>query len=79
MDPVVNGIFIRSREMLAESPDGAFEAASATDDRRTIMPTSAGKRSAEMSTTLTMRVIGALEPTDTSWIAWDDKLTGFGV
>ena len=43
------------------------------------METNTGKRTAKVRTTLTKRVIEALEPTDTSWIAWDDKLTGFGV
>ena len=43
------------------------------------MPTSTGKRTARMRTTLTKRVIDALQPTDTAWIAWDDKLKGFGV
>ena len=43
------------------------------------MQTNTGKRTAKVRTTLTKRVIEALEPTDTSWIAWDDKLTGFGV
>ena len=38
------------------------------------MQTNTGKRTAKVRTTLTKRVIEALEPTDTSWIAWDDKL-----
>ena len=42
------------------------------------MQTNTGKRTAKVRTTLTKRVIEALEPTDTSWIAWDDKLPGFG-
>ena len=43
------------------------------------MPTT-GKRTAKLRTTLTRQVIDALEPAaDKSWIAWDDKLTGFGV
>ena len=42
------------------------------------MQTNTGKRTAKVRTTLTKRVIEALEPTDTSWIARDDKLTGFG-
>ncbi len=29
--------------------------------------------------TLTQRTIGTLEPDEKPWIAWDDKLTGFGV
>ena len=32
-----------------------------------------------MRTTLTKRTVDALKPTEKSWIAWDDKLTGFGV
>jgi len=43
------------------------------------MPTIPGKRTARLRTTLTKRVIDTLQPTDKSWIAWDDKLTGFGV
>ena len=43
------------------------------------MQTNTGKRTAKVRTTLTKRVIEALEPTDTSWIAWDDKLVGFGI
>ena len=42
------------------------------------MPTT-GKRTAKLRTTLTKRVIDTLQPTDKSWIAWDDKLNGFGV
>ena len=42
------------------------------------MPT-IGKRTAKLRTTLTRQVIDALLPTDKPWIAWDDKLTGFGV
>ena len=29
--------------------------------------------------TLTKRTVDALEPQDKPWIAWDDRLTGFGV
>ncbi len=43
------------------------------------MPTITGKRTAGVPTTLTKRVIDALQPADTAWIAWDDKLVGFGV
>ena len=32
-----------------------------------------------MRTTLTKRALEAIQPADTAWIAWDDKLTGFGV
>ena len=37
------------------------------------------KRTAKTKLTLTKRAIEALEPADAPWIAWDDKLTGFGV
>ena len=79
MDSAANGVLVLDPAMLVESPKGAFEAASATDDRTMSMPTTTGKRTARLRTTLTKRVIDALEPTDTAWIAWDDKLTGFGV
>ncbi|MXY40614.1 MAG: DUF4102 domain-containing protein [Rhodospirillaceae bacterium] len=36
------------------------------------------KRVARVKLTLTKRTIEALEPADKSWIAWDDKLVGFG-
>ena len=38
-----------------------------------------GKRLALVKTPLTKRTIDSLEPTDKAWIAWDDRLTGFGV
>ena len=38
-----------------------------------------GKRTARVRLTLTKRSIEALAPAEKSWIAWDDKLTGFGV
>ena len=37
------------------------------------------KRIAKVKLTLTKRNLDALEPTDKPWIAWDDKLSGFGV
>ena len=37
------------------------------------------KRVAKVKLTLTKRTVEALEPADKPWIAWDDKLTGFGV
>ena len=37
------------------------------------------KRVAKVKLTLTKRSVEALEPADKPWIAWDDKLTGFGV
>ena len=36
------------------------------------------KRTARVKLTLTKRTVEALEPADKPWIAWDDKLTGFG-
>ena len=79
MDSAANGILILDPGMLIESSEAAFEAASATDDRTMSMPTTTGKRTAKIRTTLTKRVTDALQPTDTAWIAWDDKLVGFGV
>ncbi len=38
-----------------------------------------GKRVAQNSLTLTVRSVEALKPAATSFIAWDDRLTGFGV
>ena len=38
-----------------------------------------GKRIAKTRLALTKRAIEALAPADKPWIAWDDKLTGFGV
>ena len=37
------------------------------------------KRTAKLKLTLTKRTVDALKPEDKPWIAWDDKLTGFGV
>ena len=37
------------------------------------------KRVARVKLTLTKRTVEALETAEKSWIAWDDKLTGFGV
>ena len=36
------------------------------------------KRIAKVKLTLTKRTVDALEPADKPWIAWDDKLVGFG-
>ena len=36
------------------------------------------KRIAKVKVTLTKRTVEALEPAGRPWIAWDDKLTGFG-
>ncbi len=43
-----------------------------------MQPTS-GKRTARVRTTLTKRSVETLQPAERSWIAWDDRLTGFGV
>ena len=37
------------------------------------------KRTAKLKTTLTKRTVEALKPDERPWIAWDDRLTGFGV
>ena len=37
------------------------------------------KNTARVKLTLTKRSVDALEPEDKPWIAWDDRLTGFGV
>ena len=37
------------------------------------------KRTARVKLTLTKRTVETLRPADKPWIAWDDKLTGFGV
>ena len=43
------------------------------------MPKHTGKRVALNKLTLTKRAVEAMEPADKPWIAWDDKLTGFGI
>ena len=43
------------------------------------MQSTTGKRTAKVRTTLTKRAIEAFQPAETAWIAWDDKLTGFGL
>ncbi len=43
------------------------------------METHTAKRVAKTRLTLTKRAVDTLEPAGTPWIAWDDKLTGFGV
>ena len=43
------------------------------------MKVGTGKRTARVRKTLTKRTVDALQPAGKSWIAWDDKLTGFGV
>ena len=42
-------------------------------------PTASAKNTARVKLTLTKRTVDALEPEDKPWIAWDDKLTGFGL
>ncbi len=42
-------------------------------------PTTSAKNTAKVKLTLTKRTVDALEAEDKPWIAWDDKLTGFGV
>ncbi|MCY4560167.1 MAG: integrase family protein [Chloroflexi bacterium] len=43
------------------------------------MSTQAGKRTAQIKLTLNKRSVDALKPADKPFIAWDDRLTGFGV
>ena len=43
------------------------------------MSTQSAKRTANLKLTLSKRAVDALKPADKPWIAWDDKLTGFGV
>ena len=43
------------------------------------MSTQAGKRTANLKMTLTKRAVEALAPGDKPFIAWDDRLTGFGL
>ena len=43
------------------------------------MNVNTGKRTARVRTTLTKRTVDAFQPAERPWIAWDDKLTGFGV
>lgn len=43
------------------------------------MSARAGKRTAKVKLTLTERAVEALRPAARPWIAWDDRLTGFGV
>lgn len=38
-----------------------------------------GQQKPKVRTTLTKHAVDALEPAGKPWIAWDDKLTGFGV
>ncbi len=38
-----------------------------------------GKRIAKVRPHLTKRTVEALEAGEKSWVAWDDRLTGFGV
>ena len=43
------------------------------------MNTTTGKRTARVKLTLTKRTVETLQPADKPWIAWDDRLSGFGV
>ena len=43
------------------------------------MNTTPGKRTAKVRVALTKRTVEALEPAEKSWLAWDDKLPGFGI
>ncbi len=43
------------------------------------MSTTTGKRTAKVKLTLTKRTVENLQPADKPWIAWDDRLIGFGV
>ena len=43
------------------------------------MSTQTGKRTAQRKITLSKRAVEALEPEEKPFIAWDDKLTGFGL
>ena len=43
------------------------------------MTDTTGKRVARVKIAIAKRTVDALEPTAKAWIAWDDKLTGFGV
>ena len=43
------------------------------------MSTTTGKRTARVKLTLTKRTVENLQPADKPWIAWDDRVSGFGV
>ena len=43
------------------------------------MSTQSGKRTANLKLTLNKRAVESLKPADKPFIAWDDKLTGFGL
>ena len=43
------------------------------------MSTLIGNRTANLKMTLTKRAVEALVPADKPFIAWDDRLTGFGL
>ena len=43
------------------------------------MSTTTGKRTVKVKLTLTKRTVETLQPADKPWIAWDDRLSGFGV
>ena len=48
------------------------------DSLRIMENLKSAKRVARVKLTLTKRTVDALEPEDKSWIAWDDRLVGFG-
>ena len=81
MESAALGILVLGLGVLAESAVCPLTtgAASPTDDRTNSMPTSTGKRTAKVRTTLTTRAVETFQPADKPWIAWDDKLTGFGL
>ena len=43
------------------------------------MATNTGKRTAKVKLTLTRRTVENLRPADKPWIAWDARVSGFGV
>ena len=68
--PGIIEFFSRVDRGVDRKPDGRYG---------TGMDTSTGKRTARVRRTLTKRTVDALQPAEKPWIAWDDKLTGFGV
>ena len=49
------------------------------DRRRDSMPARTGKRTARIKVAVAGNTVDALDPAASSYIAWDDTLTGFGV
>ena len=58
--------------MIAEKPSSSLRDLRAAEQVT-------GKRVALNKLTLTKRAVEAMKPADKPWIAWDDKLTGFGI